>query len=175
MKLSFLSSVLAASGLFCAAAHAASPAPKSGTADASVERGRYLTRISGCNDCHTPGYTVTDGKVPESEWLTGDALGWQGPWGTTYATNLRLAVPALGEDGWVQYARNFRPRPPMPWFNVAAMSEDDLRAMYRYIVWLGRAGTPAPAYVPPGQPVSGPVVMFPAPPPMAGGVGAGSR
>ncbi len=24
--------------------------------DAEVERGKYLVTISGCNDCHTPGY-----------------------------------------------------------------------------------------------------------------------
>ena len=45
---------------------------------------------SGCNDCHTAGYMQKDGQVPETEWLTGDSMGWQGPWGTTYAANLRL-------------------------------------------------------------------------------------
>ena len=42
-----------------------------------VERGRYLTHVAGCNDCHTPGYAAADGRVPESLWLTGDALGWR--------------------------------------------------------------------------------------------------
>jgi mono/diheme cytochrome c family protein len=59
-------------------------------ADPQVERGRYLIKIGGCNDCHTAGYAPAGGKVPESQWLTGDALCWRGPWGTTYATNLRL-------------------------------------------------------------------------------------
>lgn len=167
MNVSLLSPALVALSLFaglCQAAPAVSPA-QGRSADPMVERGRYLTQVSGCNDCHTPGYVLNDGKTPESLWLTGDALGWQGPWGTTYATNLRLFVPQLGEDGWVQFARSFRARPPMPWFNVAAMSESDLRAMYRYIDSLGRAGVPAPAYVAPGRPVAGPVVVFPAPPP----------
>lgn len=57
---------------------------------ALIVRGRYLVKTSGCNDCHTPGYTASGGKVDEKLWLTGDTLGWNGPWGTTYPTNLRL-------------------------------------------------------------------------------------
>ena len=29
--------------------------------DAVVERGRYLAKIAGCNDCHTPGYPQAAG------------------------------------------------------------------------------------------------------------------
>jgi hypothetical protein len=36
-----------------------------------------------------------------------------------------------------------------------------LRAIYRYIRSAGPAGQPAPAYAPPGEPVSGPVIQFP--------------
>lgn len=46
----------------------------------AVERGRYLVKIAGCNDCHTAGYAISAGKVDEKQWLTGDALGWRGPW-----------------------------------------------------------------------------------------------
>lgn len=48
-----------------------------------VERGRYLVKTSGCNDCHTAGYAESGGNVPEKEWLSGNQLGWCGPWGTT--------------------------------------------------------------------------------------------
>ena len=126
-----------------------------------VELGRYLVKTAGCNDCHTPGYIQQDGKSAEANWLTGDALGWQGPWGTTYATNLRLLFATLSERQWLTHARTMTPRPPMPWFNVRAMSERDLRAIYRYIRSAGPAGDPAPAYVPPGHEVAGPVVRFP--------------
>ncbi|MEJ2396973.1 MAG: cytochrome C, partial [Gammaproteobacteria bacterium] len=30
-----------------------------------LERGRYLVRIGGCNDCHTAGYAESGGKTPE--------------------------------------------------------------------------------------------------------------
>ena len=132
--------------------------------DPQVNRGRYLIKIGGCNDCHTAGYAPSGGKVPEKEWLLGDALGWNGPWGTTYATNLRLYMQDLTEDQWVKKARSLTARPPMPWFNVRAMSSGDLRAMYRYVRYLGPAGQPAPAYLPPGQEPKGPAVRFPAPP-----------
>jgi mono/diheme cytochrome c family protein len=132
--------------------------------DPQVERGRYLVKITGCNDCHTAGYAPTGGKIPESEWLTGDALGWRGPWGTTYPTNLRLYMQELTEEQWVKKGKTLNARPPMPWFNVRDMSRSDLRALYRYIRHLGPAGKPAPAYVPPGETPAGPYVQFPAPP-----------
>ena len=131
---------------------------------ASIQHGRYLVRIAGCNDCHTPGYAQTGGKTPESEWLTGDAVGWKGPWGTTYPANLRLVLAAITEDQWVKVASTAEYRPPMPWFSLHAMSERDLRDIYRYVRSLPVAGKPAPAYLPPGVAAAGPVVAFPEPP-----------
>jgi mono/diheme cytochrome c family protein len=135
--------------------------PKAGADKASIERGRYLAKVAGCNDCHTPNYAMTGGKVPESQWLTGDHLGWKGPWGTTYPANLRLALGRMSEDEWVKLARNVQYRPPMPWFALRDMTEDDLRAFHRFVRSLGAAGEPAPAYVPPGQAPQGPVITFP--------------
>src|SRR5688572_24082285 len=57
-----------------------------------IARGRYLITIGGCNDCHTPGYMQKGPEVPESEWLIGLPIGFQGPWGTTYPSNLRLVI-----------------------------------------------------------------------------------
>jgi mono/diheme cytochrome c family protein len=129
--------------------------------DAQVKRGRYLLQIGGCNDCHTPAYPEKGGKVPEAQWLTGNALGWYGPWGTTYPTNLRLYMQDLTEDQWVKKARTLQARPPMPWFNVRAMTTNDLRALYRYLRHLGPAGKPAPAYLPPDKTPPQPYVAFP--------------
>jgi mono/diheme cytochrome c family protein len=133
-------------------------------ANADAARGRYLVKIAGCNDCHTAGYALSEGNVPESEWLKGDELGWQGPWGTTYPINLRIYMQNLGEKEWLIAARHLKSRPPMPAMNVAAMSDDDLRAIYRYVRTLKPLGRLAPAYLPPGVQAKGPVVVFPAPP-----------
>ncbi|MCW5658900.1 MAG: cytochrome C [Burkholderiaceae bacterium] len=127
----------------------------------SIERGRYILKITGCNDCHTPHYAARAGDVPESQWLTGDRLGYRGPWGTTYAPNLRLVLTQLSEDQWVQKARTLQTRPPMPWFALRQMNENDLRAMHRFAVHLGPAGTPAPPYVPPGRDVKPPYIQWP--------------
>jgi mono/diheme cytochrome c family protein len=128
---------------------------------ATVDRGRYLVKITGCNDCHTARYAETGGAVPEAEWLTGDALGWRGPWGTTYAINLRLHMNAMSEPQWLTAARAVRARPPMPWFALRDMSDEDLRAIYRFVRSLGPRGEPAPAYVPPDQVPPMPYVQFP--------------
>lgn len=138
--------------------NAAEPAAE----QAMIERGRYIARIAGCNDCHTPNYAMTGGAVPEQQWLTGDRLGWRGAWGTTYPSNLRLALARLSEDDWVRNARTISYRPPMPWFALRDMDEADLRAFYRFVRALGPAGEPAPAYVPPGTQPQGMAVVFPA-------------
>ena len=132
--------------------------------DAAVKRGRYLVMIGGCNDCHTAGFAPSGGKVPESQWLEGDALGWRGPWGTTYPVNLRLYMQDLSEADWVKKAKTLSARPPMPWWSLRTMTESDLRALYRYVRHLGPAGNPAPAYVPPQETPRPPYVQFPAPP-----------
>ncbi|HNA82956.1 MAG TPA: c-type cytochrome, partial [Thiobacillaceae bacterium] len=121
----------------------------------AIERGKYLAKVSGCNDCHTPGYMPAEGKVPEKLWLTGSSLGFQGPWGTTYPANLRLYMDKLSEAQWLARARQPM-RPPMPWFNLKEMSDKDLLALYRYVRSLGPAGEPAPLAAGPGQPVATP-------------------
>lgn len=128
-----------------------------------IERGRYLAKIAGCNDCHTPGY-MQSGTVPEKDWLIGSQLGFRGDWGTTYPNNLRLYMQNISVEQWVKTAKTTQFRPPMPWFNLRDMSERDLRALYHFIRSLGPAGQPAPAFVPPGEVPKGPVVQFPEPP-----------
>jgi mono/diheme cytochrome c family protein len=131
----------------------------------AIARGRYLVQTSGCNDCHTSGYIMNAGKVPEKQWLKGDAIGFRGPWGTTYPPNLRLYFAAVSDAGFIADAHSGRMRPPMPWFNLAAMTDADLRAIRAYVRSLGDPGAPAPAYVPPNVEPSTPYIVFvPRPP-----------
>jgi len=127
--------------------------------ESDLERGRYLVSIGGCNDCHTAGYAPSNGEVPEQAWLTGDTIGFQGPWGTTYPTNLRLLASQLSEAQWLARARAPM-RPPMPAPALRAMTESDLLAIYHYTRSLGAQGVPAPAYVLPGGTPKTPVIVM---------------
>lgn len=122
-------------------------------ADANaIAHGEFLVGYGGCNDCHTPGWGEHGGHAPMAVLLTGSGMNFQGPWGTTYPTNLRLFVQKLTVDDWIARLRTLKTRPAMPWWTFRYLSDDDLADMYAYIHSLGPAGKPAHAYVPPGQP-----------------------
>ena len=77
MMLALAGAAIAAFGLARVAADAqANDAPTlhdAAPAGPSVARGRYLAKIAGCNDCHTPAYAMRGGDVPEeSLMLTSD-------------------------------------------------------------------------------------------------------
>jgi len=141
--------------------------PKSSTdsevyikANTQIEAGRYLVIVGGCNDCHTEGYLQNEGNVPEQEWLAGSMIGWRGPWGTTYASNLRLFVQDFDEDDWVETLKTRTSFPPMPWMNINKMSEKDMRALYQYIKSLGAKGEEMPQIVPPEEEPTTPYVLL---------------
>jgi mono/diheme cytochrome c family protein len=129
----------------------------------SIEQGRYLVTITGCNNCHTEGYVEAEGKVPESEWLKGSRVGFRGPWGTSYASNLRVLFPYWSEDGWVTYVRgSFHALwPPMPWYDMQKMRESDLRSIHKFISSLGTGGSKMPNVVYPGKDPGGTYITFP--------------
>jgi mono/diheme cytochrome c family protein len=129
--------------------------------ESSIERGRYLIDIGSCNDCHTAGYIAMAGKTEESQRLRGNPVGFRGDWGTTYGSNLRHYLGQLSEDQWVQIARKIVTRPPMPWFVLHDMAEQDLRSIYRYVTYLGPAGNDVPDFLLPNQEPKGPYIDFP--------------
>lgn len=153
--------VAATAALSALPALAGDPAP-------SVERGRVVATVSGCHDCHTAGYMESGGKLDPAAALAGASLGFRGPWGTTYASNLRLVAAERDEAGFAQHLSTLKARPPMPYFNLHAMPETDLRSLYLYIRSLGEPGEPAPAAVPPDEEPTTPYIVF-APPTMPAG------
>jgi hypothetical protein len=54
----------------------------------------------------------SEGKIDPEKALKGRRAGWQGPWGTTYAQNLRFSVNDLSENGFVSYLKTLRAAPP---------------------------------------------------------------
>lgn len=127
-----------------------------------IERGRYIVDIGGCNDCHTKGYADAGGKAAETDKLKGDTLGYRGPWGTTFPTNLRLTISKMTEDQWVRYGKGLMTRPPMPFFNIRAMSDEDLRGIYYYVKSLpGGIGTASPRFMGPDKTPKPPYIEWP--------------
>jgi len=109
---------------------------KAGAAEApeTIEHGRYLVSVLGCNDCHTPLKMGEQGpepdlarmlsghpeelrmpsapKLPEGPWAyVGSATNtaFAGPWGTTYAINLtpdeKTGIGIWTEEMFVQTLR----------------------------------------------------------------------
>lgn len=151
-------------------ASAAAGAPAEHVSAASeIDAGRYLVKIGGCNDCHTPGYVegiaMTGKAMPEADWLQGGDVGFSGPWGVSYPSNLRLAFQNMTEEQFLALARAGEGRPPMPWPSLQAMSDRDLKAIYAYIKALGPGGEPAPAALSPGVAPDRPHISFAPQPP----------
>lgn len=149
----------------CLAIAASSAAAAAQPDQDRIDRGRYLVKIGVCNDCHTPGFPESAGTLAESEWFTGNPVGFRGPWGTTYPRNVRLFVQDLTEREWLETMRQPK-RPPMPWFALRDLSDEDLAAIYHFIRSLGPKGVPEPAYVAPGAVMTTPYIdFFPKDPP----------
>jgi mono/diheme cytochrome c family protein len=145
------------------------PTPPPAAVEGMIERGAYLVRIGGCNDCHTPLESGPDGPEPDMDrmlsghpedlemppppalppgpWRTLVAetnTAFAGPWGVSYASNLTpdeaTGIGRWSEEAFSESMRNGRHHgdgrailPPMPWQNVARLTDDDLRSLYRYL------------------------------------------
>jgi len=133
------------------------------------EAGRYFVLIGGCNDCHTPGWAESNGKLPEAEWAVGSTVGYRGAWGTSYAANLRLAARDMTEQGWVDLFRKGEGLPPMPWQNYRNVPDADLLAIRTFLRSLGPRGVRAPQNLPPGQEPKTPYVDLTPRRPASGG------
>jgi cytochrome c1 len=132
-----------------------------------VADGARIAVIGGCHDCHTAGYNESGGQVDPATALKGTPLGYQGPWGTSYAKNLLLTAAQFDEAGWVEYLKTFKTLPPMPFYNVHAFTDAEMKALYAYIKSLGEPGAPAPEALPPGGAPQTPFIVM-APPNMPG-------
>lgn len=128
--------------------------------EAQVERGRYLVQISGCSDCHTPGYFL--GKPDAARFLGGSDVGFEIPGvGIVYGPNLTPDATGLG--GWSadQIVAAIRTGatpegrglvPVMPWPNLSALTDEDAYAIAAYLQSLDPVANVVPGPVPPGEP-----------------------
>ncbi|MBI2403448.1 MAG: diheme cytochrome c-553 [Gemmatimonadetes bacterium] len=85
---------------------------------------------------------------------------WAGPWGVSFASNLtpdETGLRAWNDSLFIVTMRtgthlgSGRPiLPPMPWFNLAAMTDDDLRAMFAFLRTLKPVSNQVPTPLPRG-------------------------
>ena len=63
---------------------------------------------------------------------------------------LVVVVVAMSEDDFVKFSDTFQTAPPMPWYNVHALTDVEARSLYQYIKSLpGGLGEQAPPMIPP--------------------------
>src|SRR5258708_13575369 len=131
-RLGLVSQILSMGG---AALVAASLLPVEAYADsARVARGKYLVRLAGCTDCHTPGHFL--GKPDMSRFLAGSDVGFEVPGvGTVVGRNL-TPDKETGIGGWTleqittAIRTGARPDGPalsplMPWAPSAGITQPD--------------------------------------------------
>jgi mono/diheme cytochrome c family protein len=117
------------------------PPSESPPVGATVARGAYLVgAVAECADCHTQR-SMTDGHFTGPRLAGGSEMPAEG------APDLLLVAPNLTPDPetgriatWTeaQFVARFRqggliPGTIMPWNAFARMTDDDLRAIYRYL------------------------------------------
>ena len=102
--------------------------------------------------------------MEKAQWLMGSRVGLQGPWGTTYATNLRLRIAAMDEAEWLKYTANLHTRPLDAGLQCPRHERGRSPRDLPFHQSLGPAGEPAPAYLPPGKKPPLPYFEFVLPP-----------
>ena len=127
MTMVFVLALVALSGAMArAVAPIAAAGPKGPSANARIERGAYLVRTMGCNDCHTPWKMGPRGPEPDmTRALTGHPqdlvmppppalppgpwtwmgavtnTAFAGPWGVSFTANL-TPDPETGLGKWTE-------------------------------------------------------------------------
>jgi mono/diheme cytochrome c family protein len=111
-------------------------------ADTQLERGKYLTQIAGCTDCHTPGYFF--GHPDLARYLGGSDVGFAVPGlGVFVGPNL-TSDQATGLGNWTPQqivtaiTTGQRPdgrvlAPSMPWRGLASLTKADALAIATFL------------------------------------------
>jgi mono/diheme cytochrome c family protein len=152
VRLAFLTASVAALPLYTAMAD-----------DAQVARGEYLVAISGCNDCHTPGYFF--GKPDMSRFLGGSDVGFEIPGIGVFPGPNITPDKETGIGSWtleqivaaIQTGRRPDGRtlaPIMPWPAFASLTEDDATAIAEFLQSVKPVSNQVPEPSKPGDTVS---------------------
>ena len=136
--------------------------PAKGADSAQVERGKYLVKFGGCNDCHTPGYFL--GKPDTARFLGGSDVGFEVPGLGTFVGRNLTPDKDTGLGNWTKeeiitaFQTGVRPDgrvlgPPMPWRSYAGLTQSDANAIADYLRSLPPVHQAIPGPFGPGEKV----------------------
>jgi Cytochrome c len=84
---------------------------------------------------------------------------WAGPWGVSFTANLTPDASGLGAWTPEQFIQTMRTGkhlgvgrpilPPMPWYDIGKLTDDDLRALFAYLRSVKPVQNAVPAPIPP--------------------------
>lgn len=115
---------------------------------------------------HPEKMVLPEPPKPNGPWIwssIGTNTAFAGPWGVSFTANL-TPDPNTGIGIWTedQFMKSMRTgkhwgvgrpiMPPMPWQNVAAMSDADLKAVFAYLRSIKPIVNHVPDYQPPPEP-----------------------
>jgi mono/diheme cytochrome c family protein len=120
------------------------------------------SRLLSGHPAKTPLPVIPPGVISPTQWgalATNDLTAWAGPWGISFAANLTPDPSGLGPWTEQQFIRTMRTGkhlgvgrallPPMPWFDSAPLTDEELKALFRYLRSLKPISNTVPPPVPP--------------------------
>lgn len=146
---------------FLALAASASAAPIADSAQ--VARGKYLATMSGCNDCHTPGYFF--GNPDDTKFLGGSDVGFEIPGLGVFVGRNITPDEETGIGKWttkqivtaIQTGQRPDGRelaPIMPWHAFAQLTPEDAGAIAAFLQSIKPVKNAVPGPFKPGEKVS---------------------
>ena len=121
------------------------------------------TRLLSGHPAATKVPDVPAGILGPDKWIAvtnADLTAWAGPWGISFAANL-TPDDETGLGKWTvdQFIKAMRTGkhlgvgrpilPPMPWFDVAVLNDQDMKALFAYLKSLKPISNRVPEPVPP--------------------------
>ncbi|QNJ97762.1 Putative lipoprotein [Constantimarinum furrinae] len=108
---------------------------------------------------------IDKSQITPGGWILfhSDLTAAVGPWGVSFGANLTPDDTGIGKWSFAQFKKAMtegkykgmegtRPiMPPMPWQSFAELKEDDLKAIYKYLMSIDPIENVVPAYIPPDQ------------------------
>jgi hypothetical protein len=113
---------------------------------------------------HPQDAKIQSGPVPPAPWMatvSNTFTAWAGPWGVSFTANLtpdeETGIGRWTEQEFVATVRSGRHLgrgrpllPPMPYPNVAALTDDDIHALFQYLGSIPAIRNQVPQPIPPG-------------------------